>query len=138
MQEYSTKASNDSTASTTEIPRRSVFLGSVQAAAALTGGAVLGGAVISNSAMAQEEEKKSPEAKPTADHLAVTEAGLTEAEAECWAKVAEAAGAFFQLPELHPLDKAEVATAVHVIQNKLLGRPTYRKYLAAHKANEKK
>ena len=34
--------------------------------------------------------------------------------------------------------QAEVATAVHVIQNKLLGRPTYRKYLAAHKANEKK
>lgn len=109
----------------------------MQAAAALTGSAVLSGAVMNNSAVAQEEKELSQE-QPTADHLAITEAGLTEAEAECWAKVAEAAGLFFQLPELHPLDKAEVATAVHVIQNKLLGRPTYRKYLAAHKANEKK
>ncbi len=138
MQENYAKASNDSTESGAHFPRRSVFLGSVQAAAALTGGAVLGGAVVGNPAMAKEEEKPHPKEKPTADHLAITEAGLTEAEAECWAKVAEAAGAFFQLPELHSLDKAEVATAVHVIQNKLLGRPTYRKYLAAHKANEKK
>ena len=57
------------------------------------------------------------------------EAGLTEAEAECWRKVAEATAAFFELPELHPLDRAEVATAIHVLQNKLLGRPVYRKYL---------
>ena len=66
------------------------------------------------------------------------QAGMTEDEADCWEKIAEAAGAFFALPELHPLDKAEVATAVHVIQNKLLGRPTYRKYLEIAKPNYEK
>ncbi|MEC8557601.1 MAG: hypothetical protein VXZ82_21575 [Planctomycetota bacterium] len=56
MQENYAKASNDSTESGAHFPRRSVFLGSVQAAAALTGGAVLGGAVVGNPAMAKEEE----------------------------------------------------------------------------------
>jgi hypothetical protein len=68
----------------------------------------------------------------------VLAAGMTEAEADCWAAVAKAAGLFFELPQLHPMDKQEVATAVHVIQNKLLSRPTYRKYLEdARKARPK-
>ena len=70
-----------------------------------------------------------------ADRKSVMAAGMTEAEADCWRKTAEAAGAFFALPELHPLDQAEVVTAVHVIQNKLLSRPTYRKYLEEAKKN---
>jgi hypothetical protein len=57
--------------------------------------------------------------------------GFTEAEAECWELTANAAGKFFSLPKLHPMDAQEVATAIHVIQNKLLSRPTYRKYLQA-------
>lgn len=61
-------------------------------------------------------------------------AGLTAEEADCWRLAAETAGAFFALPELHPMDRQEVATAVHVIQNKLLGRPTYRRYLELAKA----
>jgi hypothetical protein len=32
------------------------------------------------------------------------------------------------------MDDHEVAHAIHVIQNKLLGRPTYRKYLETAKA----
>ena len=56
-------------------------------------------------------------------------AGMTEAEAECWSLAAKAAGAFFALPELHPMDKQEIAQAIHIVQNKLLSRPTYRKYL---------
>lgn len=60
--------------------------------------------------------------------------GMTEAEADCWIKVAEAAGAFLRLPELHPMDKQEVATAFHVVQNKLLSRPTYRAYLEKARA----
>ena len=58
----------------------------------------------------------------------VIQSGLTEAEADCWVAVAQAAGKFFDLPELHPMDEQEVAQAIHVIQNKLLSRPTYRKY----------
>ena len=65
----------------------------------------------------------------TPDQKFVMEAGMTRDEAECWKKIAEAAGCFFKLPELHPTDAAEVAQAIHVVQNKLLGRPTYRKYL---------
>lgn len=65
----------------------------------------------------------------TKDQEFVTAAGLTGEEGDCWRKLAEAAGAFFKLPELHAMDKQEVASAVHLIQNKLLSRPTYRRYL---------
>ena len=44
----------------------------------------------------------------------------------------------WQLPELHPTDRPEVATAIHVLQNKLLARPTYRKYLEEAKAGYEK
>ena len=71
------------------------------------------------------------------DKECIMEAGLTEAEADCWARTAEAAGKFFQLPVLHAEDAREVAAAVHVIQQKLLARPTYRKYLEIAKKNEK-
>jgi hypothetical protein len=72
----------------------------------------------------KEEEK---------DRQRVLECGMTEAEADCWELVARAAGKFFQLPKLHPMDDQEVAQAIHVIQHKLLSRPTYRKYLALAK-----
>jgi hypothetical protein len=65
----------------------------------------------------------------------VLAAGMTEAEADCWELAAKAAGAFFALPELHPMDAQEVATAIHIIQNKLLSRPTYRKYLELARAH---
>ena len=74
------------------------------------------------------------------DREFVIKAGMTEKEADCWEKVAQAAGAFFALPELHSMDDHEVASAIHVIQHKLLARPTYRKYLelakAAHQKNK--
>ena len=88
-------------------------------------------------AVSAKTQQRSDEEKQdglTDDQKYVMEAGMTEEESECWKKIAEAAGAFFALPELHPMDKQEVATAVHVIQNKLLGRPTYRKYLKLAKA----
>mgnify|MGYP006905785522 CR=1 FL=1 len=59
---------------------------------------------------------------------------MTEAEAECWTAIAAAAGKYFELPELHPMDRQEVATAIHVVQNKLLSRPTYRRYLELARA----
>ena len=73
--------------------------------------------------------ESAPEEAVSKDEEFVMAAGLTKEEAACWQKLAEAAGAFFQLEELHPMDKQEVASAIHIVQNKLLGRPTYRKYV---------
>lgn len=67
----------------------------------------------------------------------VMEAGMTADEAECWELIAKAAGKFFELPQQHPMDKQEVASAIHIVQNKLLSRPTYRKYLEIAKAARK-
>ncbi|QEH35434.1 hypothetical protein OJF2_39860 [Aquisphaera giovannonii] len=76
-----------------------------------------------------------PEAEkgPALDRKCVLGSGMTEAEADCWKLAAELAGKFFDLPELHPMDKQEIATAIHVIQHRLLSRPTYRKYIELHK-----
>lgn len=79
------------------------------------------------------KDRKSPEKPGDRDRKAVLAAGMTEAEADCWAMAAELAGKFFALPELHPMDKQEIATAIHVIQHRLLSRPTYRNYLESHK-----
>jgi hypothetical protein len=95
----------------------------------------VGGAVAAPLAEVQAQEPKN--VKKT-DRELIMEAGLTEAEAECWELIAKAAGKFFELPKLHPNDAAEVATAIHVVQNKLLGRPTYRKYLELAKKNAEK
>ena len=95
--------------------------------------ATVAGAAASQ-ALGQEEMQDQADDEMTADQRFVMEAGMDEAEAECWQKIAAAAGAFFALPELHPMDRQEVATAIHVVQNKLLGRPTYRKYLELAKA----
>ncbi|MEM7477304.1 MAG: hypothetical protein AAF483_20155 [Planctomycetota bacterium] len=114
------------------LPRRSLVLG---AGAILSTASLLGTASGQENTDSDEKANDSDaESSASKDRKAIMAAGLNEAEADCWAKIAEAAGAFFELPELHPLDKSEVATAVHVIQNKLLGRPTYRTYIASHKA----
>jgi hypothetical protein len=88
-------------------------------------GALLG----TGAALLAISEAQAEEPKKKTDRDFVMEAGMTEAEAECWELIAKAAGKFFELPKLHPTDASEVATAIHVIQNKLLARPTYRKYL---------
>ena len=72
------------------------------------------------------------------DRKFVLSCGMTDAEADCWELAARTAGKFFALPELHPMDRQEIATAIHVIQNKLLSRPTYRRYLELAKASTKK
>lgn len=76
---------------------------------------------------------KAPKKPGERDRKAVIAAGMTEAEADCWAMAAELGGKLFDLPELHPLDKQEIANEIHVIQHRLLSRPTYRKYLEMHK-----
>ena len=85
---------------------------------------------------AQPEPSKDEQRK--LDRKSVLAAGLTEAEADCWELAAELAGKLFELPQLHPMDKQEIATAIHVIQYRLLSRPTYRKYKDAMKEFSKK
>lgn len=70
------------------------------------------------------------------DRKRVLAAGMTEAEADCWEFAAKTAGAFFALPELHSMDAHEIAHAIHVVQNKLLARPTYRRYLEEAKKQQ--
>lgn len=82
-----------------------------------------------------EDDKAKAAAKTDRDF--VMEAGMTADEADCWELIAKAAGKFFELPKLHPMDTQEVASAIHVVQNKLLSRPTYRKYLEIAKAQKK-
>ena len=65
-------------------------------------------------------------------------AGMTDEEANCWELAAKLAGGMFALPDPHPMDNHEIAQAIHVIQNKLLARPTYRRYLQAAKDQEAK
>ena len=96
--------------------------------------AIAGAFATAGATVASSTAQDANDQEPTADQKFVIEAGMTEEEAECWRLIAEAAGAFFKLPVLHPMDKQEVATAIHVVQNKLLARPTYRKYLELAKA----
>ena len=63
------------------------------------------------------------------DRECIIASGFTDDEADCWELAATLAGKFFELPKLHPMDHHEIAHAIHVIQNKLLGRPAYRQYL---------
>jgi len=100
-------------------------------------------------ALAAADEKKDEKPKEEKPRTAMTDkdraldrerviaCGMTEAEADCWQAVAEAAGKFFDLPKLHVMDDHEVAHAIHVIQHKLLSRPAYRKYLELAKAQKK-
>ena len=90
-----------------------------------TAGAGLITALVPAAADAAEDDKGDVGQEERDRVIAV---GMTEAEADCWVLAANLAGKFFALPELHPLDKPEVVTAIHVIQNKLLSRPTYRRY----------
>jgi hypothetical protein len=72
------------------------------------------------------------------DRSFVLGSGMTEAEADCWELAARTAGKYFALPELHPMDRQEIAAAIHVIQYKLLARPTYRRYLELAKKSPTK
>jgi hypothetical protein len=99
----------------------------------LQAGASAGLAALAGTAAAEDKSGK----KPATDRERVMAAGLTAEEADCWEAVAEAAGKFFALPKLHPMDAQEVASAIHIIQNKLLSRPTYRRYLEISKESAK-
>ena len=81
-------------------------------------------------AISEERVGDSPDAQTWAqEREKVMALGFTEDEAMCWELVARAAAQFFELPQLHPSDAPEVAEAIHIVQNKLMSRPTYRLYV---------
>jgi hypothetical protein len=94
-------------------------------AAALTGALALTG-LAKGAPTGDKKAKQEFDEKAERQHMLAC--GFTDAEADCWMQVAKAAGNFFNLPKLHPMDEHEVAQAIHIIQNKLLSRPTYRRY----------
>ena len=55
--------------------------------------------------------------------------GLTEQEAECWELAGTLASRLYRLPTLHDTDWHDMVHAIHIIQDKLLARPAYWKYL---------
>lgn len=64
-------------------------------------------------------------------------AGMTEAEANVWKKVAAAAGAYLRLCDAEPhhgMEREEICHAFHVVQGWLSGRPFMRALDAAEGA----
>ena len=78
--------------------------------------------------VASAQDQPNAEFDEEAERQRVMACGLNEEEEACWVAVADAAGSFFDLPTLHPMDGHEVSHAIHVIQHKLLSRPVYRCY----------
>lgn len=102
------------------------------------GAAALAGAVAASGITpAAADDKPKSDLDEKAERQRVIACGMTEAEADCWVLISLAAGKFFELPKLHPMDDHEVAQAIHVVQNKLLGRPTYRQYKGLTKGQKK-
>jgi hypothetical protein len=73
---------------------------------------------------------ESQESVAALDRKRVLECGFTEAEADCWQQLNQTAAMFFALPKLHAMDDHELAHAIHVLQYRLMSRPTYRQYTA--------
>ncbi len=67
------------------------------------------------------------------DRQCVLGVGMTGEEADCWEAVGRLAGKLLALPELHPMERQEISSVIHVIQYRLLSRPNYRKYKDLHK-----
>ena len=55
--------------------------------------------------------------------------GLTGQEAECLELAGTLAGRLYNLPTLHETDWHDLVHAIHIVQNRPLARPAYRKYL---------
>jgi hypothetical protein len=102
-------------------------MSSVDRRTAIGAAALAALATVAGTNNAQSAEQPSDE-KVAEERKRVIACGLTEGEAECWILASKAAATFFELPKLHPMDEQEVAQAIHVLQNKLLARPAYRKY----------
>lgn len=55
--------------------------------------------------------------------------GMTPGEFDAWNALGKAAGLIMKLPVMHPQQRLEDSAAIHVLQERLLARPTYRAYL---------
>ncbi len=101
-----------------ELTRRQVLRAA--AAAGLLGG---------TTASALARKTLTVQERTQVDRDFVLEAGMTEAEADCWDAANQFAGAYLGL---EPMGQGhEHIHAIHVLQEKMLSRPTYRRYLEA-------
>lgn len=57
--------------------------------------------------------------------------GMTETEVDLWFDLASFAGRMLQLPMQHGMERQEICTEIHVLQNRLLARPGMRAQAAA-------
>lgn len=115
-----------------EVTRRAM-LGSVVIMGA---SATVAAAPVAGGASTAEDEYDWTESEKI-DRQRVIDCGFTEDEADCWELVVRAGAKFFSLPQLHPATQGEVAQAIHVLQDKLLGRPAYRKHLELANGSKK-
>lgn len=92
--------------------------------AALVGVVALAGMASSASAAG----KRSGALDDKAERERVLACDFTEEEADCWMLLLKAAEKFLELPKLHSMDDHELTHAIHVLQERLLSRPAYRRY----------
>lgn len=78
---------------------------------------------------ADQHSPGKPAAADNADRQRIIAAGLTKDEADCRELTGQLAGTLLNLPQLHVMDDHKISHAIHVIQYRILARPTYRKYL---------
>jgi hypothetical protein len=119
-----------------EMTRRSILQG-------VTGAGLLPLFALGGSADAAEEGRRLP--PEVAEELKIAResmrlaSGMTEAEADCVELARDLAVNLLKLPEMTAMDKREITLALHIIQNHLLSRPTYRKFQEMYdKLSEKK
>jgi hypothetical protein len=62
------------------------------------------------------------------DRKRVLSVGFTDDEADTWLSINRGAAKMLSLPELHPSDRKDIADAVHILQDRLMLRPAYKKY----------
>lgn len=131
-----------------ELTRRTVLGTSALAGAVAVIGVPQSPAAPVSDGKPSPEPRQDPEARPSlppdpmADRKRVLACGFTEAEADCWIAVNAACEKCFNLPKLHVMDDHELAHAFHVLQYRLMMRPTFRQYQAnlelEHNARPKK
>ncbi len=61
-----------------------------------------------------------------ADRKSLAKLGMTDAELDIWAALAEVAGRMLQLPVLHPMEQEETCHDMHKLQLRMLARPGLR------------
>lgn len=74
--------------------------------------------------MAQETRGRTKNVQPNRENLA--KLGMTDAELDIWAALAEVAGRMLQLPVLHPMEREEICHDMHKLQLRMLARPGLR------------